>query len=277
MPPDRAPPTPPPWSPPALSRRRVLAALGPLAWAAASPGRSFAGPAPLLVLAAVSLTEALSRVAAAWAAAEAAPPPRLSFDATSRLARQISEGAPADLFVSADQAWVDRLAAEGHLRAGSRVNLLENTLVAVVPAGATAVPSGPAGLADPSLRRVALAGEAVPAGRYARAALQRDPALYASLAGRVVEGGNVRAVLAWVAAGEADVGVVYATDAAVEPRVRVAFTFAEGSHPPIVYPAAVLARSAQPERAGSLLRALQGDGARAIFAAAGFRPWAGPR
>lgn len=195
------------------------------------------------------------------------PALRFSFDASSRLARQIDAGAPADLFFSADPVWADHLAQGGRL-AGSPTPLLRNRLALVVPADAAFVPASPAALLSPALRHLALAGASVPAGRYARAALAAA-GVQARLADRVVEGDDVRTTLAWVARGEAEAGVVYATDARIEPRVRVAFTFDEASHPPIVYPAAVVAgpRAAQ---AAAFLRWCRTAPARARFEAAGF-------
>jgi molybdate transport system substrate-binding protein len=191
------------------------------------------------------------------------------FGASSRLARQIEAGAPADLFFSADAAWMDYLAQRGRLAPGSRVDLLRNALVVVVPRDARWVPTGPADLAAPEMSRLALAGEAVPAGRYARTALQTS-GVWPTVQARVVVGDDVRAALAWAARGEASAAVVYATDARVEPRVRVAFAFASESHPTIVYPAAVMAASRRPAEARRFLAFCQGPEARAIFAAQGF-------
>lgn len=243
---------------------RALRLLLPLLLlAVAGPARA---QAALTVYAAASLTEVMPALAAAWTA-RGHPPVRFVFDASSRLAKQIEAGAPADVFVAADAAWMDHLAGRGAVDAATRVTLATNTLVAVVPAGAPFVPAGPADLARPEVARLAVAGENVPAGRYARAALaDRWP----TLAPRVVSGDSVRTVLAWVATGEASAGVVYATDARVEPRVRVAFTFPADRHPPVVYPAAVVAGAASPAAARAFLDWCRGDEARATWQAAGF-------
>jgi len=195
------------------------------------------------VLAASSLQEALTEVADAWAG-QGHPQPRLSFAASSALARQIEGGAPADLFLSADEEWMDRLADEGLLRQGSRADLLTNQLVLIAPAdtpadGPEALGSGRLALADP---------EAVPAGRYARAALE-SLGLWHDVARRIVPAENVRAALALVERGEVPLGIVYATDAQASDEVRVVYRFSSESHPPIRYPVAVLATSDHTEAA----------------------------
>lgn len=235
--------------------------LAAAAWAA-EPG--------LTVLAASSLTESLQRVGDAWAAA-GHPPVTLSFDASSRLARQVEAGAPADLFFSADQEWMDHVAARGLVDPASRVNLLGNTLVVVVPAASTLSVTSVADLARPEVQHLALAGEPVPAGRYARAAL-RALGGWEAVQERVVSGDNVRATLAWVAAGEAEAGVVYATDARIEPRVKVAWTLPASAHPPVVYPAAVVTTSKNPAEAAEFLLFCRSVDAMAVFRAAGFTP-----
>lgn len=248
-----------------MTRRWMLAAL--VAVLAAFPVRARAAD-EIVVLAAASLTESLSKVAAAWTA-KGNPRVVLSFDASSRLAKQVEAGAPADAFFSADVEWMDWLAARGLLDAGTRRNLLGNTLVVVVPAGSTLGIAAPGDLAR--ARHLALGGESVPAGKYARAAL-RTLGVWDGVAAKVVNGDNVRAVLGWVAKGEADAGIVYATDAKVEPKVRVAFTVPAGSHAPIVYPAAVTKGAANPKAAADFLAYCAGAEGMAVFSAAGFSP-----
>ena len=221
----------------------------------------------LKVLAAACLTHVLSQVGATWQAQGGAEV-RLSFDATSRLARQVEAGAPADLFFSADVRWLRHLSERGLVRPDSRVDLLGNRLVLVVPATASEVPVAPADL--PRLGgRLALASEQAPAGRYADEAL-RATGVWDAVAARVVRGANVRTALAWVARGEAAAGVVNATDARVEPRVRVAFSFPPSSHTPIVMPAALLLAAGEPAEARGFLDFCRGAAARAIFERAGF-------
>jgi molybdate transport system substrate-binding protein len=164
--------------------------------------------------------DVLPRVASLWKEAGGLPV-RFSFGATSRLAPQTLQGAPADLFFSADQAWMDWVSERGGLQAGTRADLLGNEMVLVVPLGRGESLLHPQALIGPSFRHIALAGENVPAGRYGQAALEAS-GVWAGLEERIVRSGNVRGALEWVALGEADAGVVYRTDAAVEERVRVA-------------------------------------------------------
>lgn len=241
------------------------------AWACTGspdPTAAVGAERPLTLLAASSLTESLGEVAAAWAA-QGHPAPLLSFESSAKLAKQIEAGVPADLFFSADAGWMDTLAQGQHLDAATRVDLLGNRLVAVVPQDSPLALHSPADLSLPALTRLALAGEAVPAGRYARAALVHA-GVYEAVQARVIPGDNVRAVLSWVAAGEADAGVVYATDARVEPRVKLAFVFPADSHPPIVYPAAVLRGSGDPAQARAFLEFCQSPSGQAVFERAGF-------
>lgn len=220
----------------------------------------------ILVLAAASLTDVLPRVAQAWERQGGAPV-RFSFDATSRLAPQAIRGAAADLFFSADEEWMTWLRDQGGIAQGTERRFLANSLVVVVPAGAPA-PSGPEALA--AVQRLALAGENVPAGRYAREALEAS-GVWPQVQDHVVRGGSVRGALEWVARGEVGAGVVYGTDAMVEPRVSVAFTFPEDTHTPVRYPAAVLAGAPHPALARAFLDFAAGPLARGLFEDAGFR------
>ncbi len=222
----------------------------------------------LTVLAASSLTEALQKVATGWTA-KGHPKVTFSFDGSSRLARQIEAGAPADAYFSADSDWMDDVAQRGLIDPGTRVNLVGNTLVAVVPAASTLIVAAASDLDRPEVKHLALAGEAVPAGKYGRAALTSLGALDA-VNGRIVNGDNVRTVLGWVASGEADAGIVYLTDATIEPKVRVAFTFPASSYPTIVYPAAVLKTSTHAKDAADFLTYCKSADGMAVFAAAGF-------
>lgn len=245
----------------------LLACGGP-----ARPEPEPAGPAPsappaLHVLAASSLADVLPRVAQDWTAAGGGAV-TFSFDGSSRLAAQLAAGAPADLLFFADHAWMDQVSAGDLVLPDSRVELLGNRLVVVVPAAATAPPSRLEDLAGLS-GKLALAGEAVPAGRYAREALTRAGQLEA-IRPLIVSGDSVRSVLAWVARGEAAAGFVYATDARVEPRVAVAFEVDPALHAPVRYPAAVTRSSAAPEAAAAFLEWCGGPG-RDRFTSAGFQ------
>lgn len=236
-----------------------------------APVSVHAADAPALtVLGAASLTESLQAVGAAWTA-HGHPAVTFSFDASSRLAKQIEAGSPADAFFSADEDWMNELASQGRIDPSTRVDLLGNTLVVVVPASSKVAVHTAKDLSSATVHHLALAGESVPAGKYGRAALTSLGA-WEGVKDRVVNGDNVRAVLAWVAGGEAEAGIVYATDARVEPKVTVAFAFPASSYPPIVYPAAVVQGSAHAGDAKSFVAFCSTPEAMAIFEKAGFTP-----
>jgi len=243
----------------------LLLAMLALAGPAAAQSR---GP---LVLAAASLQEAMTDAADAWAARRHARPV-ISFAASSALARQVEAGAPADLFVSADEEWMDYLAARALIVPGSRATLLANGLVLIAPADsrvrltiargfplARALGTGRLAMADPA---------AVPAGRYGAAALTRL-GVWNGVRARIAGAENVRAALALVERGAAPLGIVYATDARASTRVRVVGTFPADSHPPITYPVARLRASTNPE-AEAFRRFLLSREGKAIFARRGF-------
>jgi molybdate transport system substrate-binding protein len=250
-----------------LERRELLLGLA----ATAVAGRAAAAPRPPLVLAAASLQESMGAAADAWARKGHARPV-CSFAASSALARQIAAGAPADLFVSADEPWMDDLQRRGLLAPGTRAAFLGNRLVVVRPRGARGdigshmslaalLGRGPLALADP---------DAVPAGKYAKAALTRLSA-WNAVSGRVVRGESVRAALAFVERGAAPFGIVYATDARASSRVEVVRVLPAASHPPIRYPLARLKAATSPD-AEPFRRFLLGREGRAIFTRFGFLP-----
>jgi molybdate transport system substrate-binding protein len=196
-----------------------------------------------------------------------------SYAASSALARQIENGAPADLFISADLDWMDYVASRGLIQPSTRVKLLGNALVLIAPARSsprlTIAPGFPLAAAI-GAGRIALADpEAVPAGKYARAALE-SLGVWAAIAPRVAAAENVRAALLLVSRGEAPFGIVYRTDAAADPGVRIVDTFPAGTHAPIVYPAALTSRASA--RAAAVLESLQTPAAMAAFARQGFTP-----
>jgi molybdate transport system substrate-binding protein len=225
----------------------------------------------ITVFAAASLKTALDAVAEEWRAATGHEA-RLAYAGSSALARQIQSGAPADVFVSANEAWMDALAADGLIDPDSRVALLGNALVLVAhdpEAAPVALRPGtdlPARLGEGRLAMALV--EAVPAGIYGKAALE-TLGLWEAVAPSVAQADNVRAALALVATGAAPYGIVYATDAVAEDRVRVVGRFPPGTHPPIVYPAAVTAR-AEGAAPAAFLAFLQGPEARAAFERNGF-------
>lgn len=250
-----------------LVRRPVLATLMALTLAAA-PLRA---GADVTVFAAASLTTALDRVAAAWTA-QTGQTATLSYAGSSSLARQIQQGAPADIFISASTDWIEALAASGDLRPGTRRDILGNRLV-LIAHGPDAPPvTLDATLDLPALLRggrLAMAlVDAVPAGVYGKAALTHL-GLWDAVAPQVAQADNVRAALAFVARAEAPLGIVYATDAAAEDRVTVIGTFPADSHAPITYPAAITAQSDSPQ-AHAFLAFLASDSARPIWQDHGF-------
>lgn len=251
-----------------LSRRPLLAACLALA-VIVQPVRAAA--ADVTVFAAASLTNALDRVAAAWTDATGHRA-TLSYAGSSALARQIQQGAPADLFISASTDWMDAVDASGDLRAGTRRDILGNTLV-LIAHGHDAAPVtideflDLAGMLGDARLAMALV-DAVPAGIYGRAALT-TLGLWDAVGPKVAQADNVRAALAFVARNEAPLGIVYATDAAVEDSVTIISTFPADSHDPITYPAAITAHSNSP-MAESFLAFLSSDTARAIWQDFGF-------
>lgn len=225
---------------------------------------------PTLVFAAASLTNVLQDVGMRYET-ETGKKLRLSFAGSMALAKQIEASAGADVFISADSESMDYLDTRGLIAKASRRNLLGNSLVLIAPADSrVALKIAPGfGLADAlGTGRLAVANtETVPAGHYAKAALIAL-GVWNGVSGRLAEGEDVRATLAFVARGEAPLGIVYATDALAEPRVKIVGTFPAGAHPPIVYPAALTKEA----RAGTaaFLDYLSSPAARAAFAKAGF-------
>ena len=223
---------------------------------------------PVLVFAAASLTNAVTEIARAFEA-ETGRPVTPVFDATSRAARQITEGAPAHMLIAANRDWVDWLIICGKAEATSRQVLARNTLVLVASSKALntdEVFSAQNPLLD--VRRFAIADpEGVPAGIYARQSLQAI-GMWAKLEARLIRGDNVRTVLAWVGTGAAEAGLVYASDAAIAPRVAVAAVVPDHLHNAILYEA-VLTRDA-PAEAQAFLSYLSSESARTVFARFGF-------
>lgn len=228
---------------------------------------------PSIVFAAASLKESLDNVEHAW---EAAGHPKfvVSYAASSALARQIEQGAPADVFVSADNQWMDYLQDRKLVEPASRFVLVRNALVLVAPASSALQPLDPkkkdAFLAALGEGRLAVAEtSSVPAGIYAKQALVRL-GLWDSVSVHLAQGENVRATLEYVARGDTPLGIVYLTDAKADPRVKVLATFAADTHDPVVYPAARTTGAADPKLAADFLAFLRGRQASDIFRAAGF-------
>ncbi|MFE1600395.1 molybdate ABC transporter substrate-binding protein [Methylobacterium sp. ID0610] len=224
------------------------------------------------VFAAASLKNALDEAGKAFTA-ESGIPVRASYAASSALARQIEQGAPADLFASADLEWMDYLAQRKLIRPDTRVNLLANRLVVVAQKQAALgeiafTPESFARALGPDGRLATGAVNAVPIGKYAKAAFEKL-GLWASVGPRLAQADNVRAALALVSRGEAPLGVVYESDARSDPGVRIVGVFPADSHPPVVYPFAVTAE-AKGEGAARFLAFLRTAAAKPFFEAQGF-------
>ena len=248
-----------------MARATLLASV--VAAALAAP----AAADEVVVFAAASLKTALDAVAADFQT-ETGHVVTLSYAGSNQLALQIIAGAPADIFLSAAEDWMDAVEQAGLVAGGTRRDLLGNSLV-LIAHGRDARPAeiGPgfdlAGLLGDERLAMALV-DAVPAGQYGKAALT-NLGLWGAVSPLVAQADNVRAALALVATGEAPFGIVYATDAVASDNVTVVATFPADSHPPIVYPGALLTDAADPaDRA--FFEALTADPARAIFAAHGF-------
>lgn len=224
----------------------------------------------ILVFAAASLTNVLGELSAEWEKTSGVAV-KLSFAASSVLARQVEAGSSADVFVSADQEWMDYLQARNLIDKASRRNLVGNRLVLIAPADsrlelkiapgfklAEALGNGRLATGDP---------DTVPVGRYARSALT-TLGVWDEVADRLVRADNVRSAMLFVARGEVPLGIVYATDAAVDSKVRVIDMFPANTHAPITYPAAAL-KSAKPE-AASFIAYLAGEQARVAWRKFGF-------
>ncbi|HTX49533.1 MAG TPA: molybdate ABC transporter substrate-binding protein [Caulobacteraceae bacterium] len=246
-----------------ILRRCLIAVLGALALAA--PGFALAQPDPVTVFAAASLKNALDDVDAAYAA-KTGKQVRASYAASSALARQIEQGAPADVFISADPDWMDYVAQRRLIVNASRRDLLTNHLALIAPAAsriALRIGKGMPLAAALGDGRLAVAGPDVPAGKYAKASLG-TLGVWDSVAGKLAPADNVRGALLFVARGETPLGIVYDTDAKVEPKVRIVGLFPDSSHPPIRYPAALVASGANPD-AAAYFTFLQGPEAAAVF------------
>lgn len=241
--------------------------LAPLLILAATFG---AQAADLTIFAASSLKTALDQIATDWQTASGNKV-AISYDSSAKLAKQIQQGAPADIFISASEDWMDTLAKDSLIQDASRKDILGNTLILIATGKADKVEVTRnldlAGLLNGGKLAMGMI-DSVPAGQYGKQALD-SLGLWPSVAANVAQTENVRAALQLVTSGEAPYGIVYASDAvAAADKVTVVGTFPEDSHKPIVYPAALTA-TAQPQ-AQALLDALSTDAAQAVFAAQGF-------
>ncbi len=251
-----------------VARLLLIGGLALVGTAAPSAARA---QQPVLVFAAASLKNALDEINAQYQRDKAIKV-TTSYAASSALARQIESGAPADVFVSADLDWMDYLAQRALIRADTRANLVGNAIVLIAPktspvqltpardfALAAALGDGRLAMADPAR---------VPAGKYGKAALEAL-GVWPAVAARVAPAENVRAALLLVSRGEAPLGIVYETDAAVDPGVRIVGRFPPDTHPPIVYPIAVT-RDARNPAAADYVAYLRSPAARPMLQKQGF-------
>jgi molybdate transport system substrate-binding protein len=250
----------------------LLAALAAAGVAGANANSPLQAPATVLVFAASSLQTVLDTMTPELQRGSNVTL-QTSYAASSALARQIESGAPADLFISADLEWMDYLQSRKAITPETRVNLAGNRLVLIAPAAsrtvlpirpkfglAAALGGGRLAVADPS---------AVPAGKYARAALDYL-GVWSAVESRLAPAENVRAALLLVSRGETPLGIVYRTDALADRSVRIVDTFPAEMHAPVVYPAAVTVAAPQASAASRVLAWLQSDAARRVFDAQGF-------
>lgn len=227
------------------------------------------GAPAITVFAAASLTDSLREIGTDYQK-QTGRAVVFNFEASSILARQIAEGAPADIFFSADEAQMDRLAARGLIDPATRADLLGNTLVVAVPSAAGSQIHAPVDLASPGVKLIALADpKAVPAGVYAKQWLEKIH-LWEAVQPKVVPSENVRAALAAVASGNVDAGIVYKTDAAISKSVRIAFEVPRADGPDIRYPVALVKASDHSDEAKQFLECLESRKSARVFERFGF-------
>ncbi|HEY5796041.1 MAG TPA: molybdate ABC transporter substrate-binding protein [Bosea sp. (in: a-proteobacteria)] len=244
----------------------LLVALAPVIGVAQAQSKD------LVIFAAASMKNALDETAAAWTRETGKPAPKISYAASNVLAKQIEQGAPADVFLSADLDWMDYAAGKGLIKPDTRITLLANRIALIAPSDSTAkLTLAPGVDLTGALTggRLAMGNvDSVPAGKYGKAALERLGG-WEKVKDKVAQAENVRAALLLVSRGEAPLGIVYTTDAAADPKVKVVATFPEETHPPILYPVAVTKDSTHPD-ALAFLTYLRGAGPRAAFEKQGF-------
>ena len=256
-------------------RVRTMAGLALAVLIAAAPAAALAqstaaarGP---VIFAAASMKTALDAIAAAWTA-QTGKAPAISYGSSAVLAKQIEQGAPADLFISADLKWMNYLDKGKFIKAGTRFNLVGNALVLIEPGDASSTLKIAQGFdlagatGDGKIAVCTIAS--CPAGIYAKEALEKL-GVWAAVEPKLAQAENVRSALALVARSEAKFGIVYATDAKAEPKVKVVDTFPESSHTPVVYPVALVAATKNPD-AAALLSFMRSQAATKILTGQGF-------
>ena len=231
-------------------------------------------PAPsddITVSAAISLKDALDEIAHLYSTEHPNAKAHFNLGGSGTLQRQIEQGAPVDIFISASPKEMDSLQSQGLLLPNTRKNLARNSVVLIVPAGSTSIP-GFQDLTKAAVKTVAVGEpQTVPAGKYAQEVLTHF-GIYDQLKPKLVLAKDVRQVLTYVETGNADAGIVYATDAKISKKVTVVATAPEDSHAPVVYPAAVIKNSKNAAAAKAFLDFLASEKARTVFQKYGFIP-----
>lgn len=248
----------------------LLLSLGPGGMLRSQPAVP-ATTAELTISAAISLKDTLDEIARLYSMERPGTTIRFNLGSSGTLQRQIEQGAPVDLFISASPKEMDSLESKGLLLAGTRRNLVKNSVVLIVPVGKAGISSFQ-DLAKPAARVIAIGDpQSVPAGKYAQEVLTHI-GLFEPLKPKFVLAKDVRQVLTYVETGNADAGIVYATDAHTSSRVSVVGTAPEDSHSPVIYPVAVLKGSKNTPEAKTLIDFLRSPKARAVFKKYGFVP-----
>ena len=237
-----------------------------------SPPRISSAPSDeIIVSAAISLKDALDEISHLYTADHPGAEVHFNLGGSGTLQRQIEQGAPVDIFISASPKEMDSLQSQGLVLPDTRKDLVRNSVVLIVPAGSTSI-SGFRDLAKAAVKTVAVGEpQTVPAGKYAQEVLTHF-GVYDQLKSKLVLAKDVRQVLTYVETGNADAGIVYATDAKISKKVTVVATAPEDSHSPVVYPAAVIKNSKNPAGAKAFLEFLAGEKARTVFQKHGFIP-----
>jgi molybdate transport system substrate-binding protein len=253
-----------------LGRVAALAAVALLSWGSPQ-GPAQAQSRDVVVFAAASLKNALDVINEQWQR-ETGKKAIISYAASSALAKQIEQGAPAQMFISADLDWMDYAASKNLIKPDTRSNLLGNRIVLIAPKDKAQPVEIKLGFDLAKILgdgRLSMANvDAVPAGKYGKAALEKL-GVWESVSAKIAQAENVRAALLLVSRGEAPVGVVYQTDAAADANVKIIGTFPENTHPPIIYPIALTASAMHPD-AVQFLAYLKSAKARPLFEAQGF-------
>ncbi len=229
---------------------------------------AFPKDSSLTIFAASSMTNVLPEIVRAWKK-DQEDTTNFNFESSGKLAKQIELGAPADLFFSADESWIKTLIEKKVLHQNQIKNLLSNRLVIIVTKNQNRKIQSASFLTESWVKHIALANENVPAGKYAREALQKIQ-LLEKLNEKIISGENVRETLAWVSKKEADAGIVFFTDSLIQDNLKVAYEFNQEDHSPIIYSMAIVNHSKNKIKAQEFFDFCQSSKAKEIFLKAGF-------